>query len=131
MWLTTFAMPGLALVALWVATVLANIVWHSDLPLLSSALPYLFIAMFLSSWAVAVSAAGGYLTLEYVRRTAASSSGITYLAEFGNSPAASGGWSATGTESVTPIDANWERVKVTDSQTNLPARFGRLRITQP
>ena len=82
---------------------------------------------------VGVTVAGGqpYLTLEYVRRTAASSPGITYLAEFGNSPAVTGGWSATGIESVTPIDANWERVKVTDQQPNLPARFGRVRVTQP
>jgi hypothetical protein len=72
-----------------------------------------------------------YLTLEYVRRIAANNPGITYHAEFNGNLSSSAGWSAAGTESVTPIDATWERVKVTDQTPSAPARFGRIRVSQP
>jgi hypothetical protein len=71
------------------------------------------------------------LTLEYVRRTAASNSGLTYTAEFNNTFNATTNWTVGGSETVTPIDATWERVKVTDQQTTSPTRSARLRIVQP
>ena len=60
MWVATFAMPLLTFSNLWASTYVTHVIWQADLPLLSPALPYLFIAMFLGSWALAVSAAGGY-----------------------------------------------------------------------
>jgi len=68
------------------------------------------------------------LTMEFVRRRAAGSPGITYYAEFGSDLA---NWGQTGTEVVTQIDDTWERVKVTDSLMNQAKRFGRLRVTMP
>ena len=72
-----------------------------------------------------------HLTLEFVRRTAAGNPGVTYHVEFNSDPTDAAGWSATGTEAVTPIDELWERVKVTDQQPATSLRFGRLRVTQP
>ena len=60
MWLATFLLPVLTLFNLWVSTYVAHAIWIADLPLLSPILPYLFIAGFLGSWALAVSATGGY-----------------------------------------------------------------------
>ena len=56
------------------------------------------------------------LTVEFVRRTAASGSGITYATQFTTrlEPALAN-WQAVGTESVTPINGRWERVRVTDA----------------
>lgn len=72
------------------------------------------------------------LTVEFVRRTAGSGSGLTYAAQFTNDLAA-GSWQKGGTESVTAINARWERVKVTDG---IPAgtggagrRFARVAVT--
>jgi len=72
-----------------------------------------------------------YLTLEYVRRTAASNPGITYHAEFNSNLSNTNGWSVTGTDTVTPINATWERVLTTDTIPSSPTRFARLRVTQP
>lgn len=74
------------------------------------------------------SAGGDRLTIEFVRRTSASGSGLTYLPEF--SPDLTD-WQAGGTESVTAIDSQWDRVKTTDSLTTsaAPRRFARLRVT--
>ena len=69
------------------------------------------------------------LTVEFVRRKAASTPGITYAVEF--SSGLSNGWSSTGTETTTPIDTTWERVKTTDQQSSSPYRFTRLKVTQP
>ena len=69
------------------------------------------------------------LTVEFVRRKAASTPGITYAVEF--SSGLSNGWSSTGTETITPIDTTWERVKTTDQQSSSPYRFTRLKVTQP
>ena len=79
-------------------------------------------------------ASGQCLTVEFVRRTAASGSGVTYAVQF--SPgldAATVDWEAGGTESVTPINARWERVVVTDTVSvgaAAPARFARVAVTQ-
>ena len=74
------------------------------------------------------------LTVEFVRRTAASGSGVTYAVQFtpGLDPATVA-WEAGGTESVTPINARWERVLVTDTVSagaGTPARFARVAVTQ-
>ncbi|MEI8386715.1 MAG: Ig-like domain-containing protein [Verrucomicrobiota bacterium] len=69
------------------------------------------------------------LTVEHVRRKAASTPGITYAVEFSSN--LSNSWSATGTETVTSIDTTWERVKTTDQQSSSPSRFTRLKVTQP
>src|SRR5262249_1481200 len=68
------------------------------------------------------------LTIEFVRRRAVGSPGITYHAEFGSDLTT---WSETGTVVVTQIDDTWERVKVTDSAINQTRRFGRVRVTTP
>jgi hypothetical protein len=71
------------------------------------------------------------LTIEFVRRRAAGSPGITYHAEFNSDLTNASGWSETGTATVTQIDDTWERVKITDSLTNQARRFGRVRVTMP
>lgn len=67
------------------------------------------------------------LTVEFVRRT--SGVALTYTPLFSNDLQT---WLATGTQTVTSIDANWDRVKVVDSQT-VPAsskRFARLKVEE-
>ena len=71
----------------------------------------------------------GKLQLTYIRRKAASNSGITYAVSF--SPALTNGSWATNnsaTEVTTSLDATFERVTVTDSLT-IPKRFVRVEIT--
>lgn len=78
------------------------------------------------------------LTVEFVRRTADSGAGLTYAVQFTSDLAPSGGgsavWQTGGTESVTPINARWERVKVTDSVVvgadPNQGRFARVVVTQ-
>ena len=73
------------------------------------------------------------LRIEYLRRKASSLPGISYEVEFGSSLEGGGpdGWlPATATESVSPVDASWERVTIEDvAGEGLPMRFGRLRIS--
>ena len=69
------------------------------------------------------------LTIEFIRRRAAGSPGITYHAEF-NSDLING-WSETGNATVTQIDDTWERVKVIDPLVNQTKRLGRVRISMP
>ncbi|MFZ4776735.1 MAG: choice-of-anchor M domain-containing protein [Terrimicrobiaceae bacterium] len=68
------------------------------------------------------------LTVEFVRRKASSNPQITYTPEF-SSTLAAGDWQAVGTTTVTPIDATWERVKVTDAVPTGTRRFARVRIS--
>jgi Regulator of chromosome condensation (RCC1) repeat len=70
---------------------------------------------------------GQRLRLEYIRRIGST---MTYTPQFGNSPAGSGLSDATGTVIITPIDAEWERCVVTDSQSTGTAqrRFGSVKI---
>ena len=71
------------------------------------------------------------LTVEFVRRTAGSGSGLTYTVQFATDLAA-GNWQTGGTESVTAINARWERVKVTDTMSagggGAAARFARVAV---
>jgi len=74
----------------------------------------------------------GKLTTTFIRRKASSNPGITYEVEFSNdlSPAS---WAvnASATESATSIDADFERVTLTDSTAASPKRFVRVRVSQP
>ena len=69
-----------------------------------------------------------HLTVEFVRRKNA---GLTYTVQFADSPAGASFLSAANAPTVTPIDANWERVIVEDSVTtgDQAIRFGRVRVT--
>lgn len=71
------------------------------------------------------------LRLTYVRRKATTSPGITYTVEFASDLAAPTPWAAnaSATETVTSLDATWERVTVTDSLAASPHRFARLRVS--
>ncbi len=64
------------------------------------------------------------LTIEFVRRT---NSGLNYSPRFSNDLQT---WLATGTETVAPINADWDRVKLVDSQdiSASPERFARLQV---
>ena len=68
------------------------------------------------------------VTIEFVRRTAASGSGLTYEPQFSSNLA---NWDAVGTESVEAINPRWERVKIVDSLTigDTPQRFARLNVS--
>jgi hypothetical protein len=67
------------------------------------------------------------LTIEFVRRTSASVSGLTYIPEFSSDLL---DWQAVGTETFTTINPRWERVKIVDSLTTQDSsrRFARLRV---
>ena len=67
------------------------------------------------------------LTIEFVRRSAANGSGLTYVPEFSDDLVT---WEPAGTESASAINPRWERVKCTDSQTiqDSNRRFARLRV---
>ena len=71
-----------------------------------------------------------HLTVEFVRRRNA---GLTYTVQFANTPAGASFLSAVNAPTVTPIDANWERVIVEDNVTigDQAIRFGRMRVTAP
>jgi hypothetical protein len=75
----------------------------------------------------------GKLYLTYIRRkaTASPAPGITYAVEFSDT-LASGSWAvnSAAAESVTSLDATFERVTVTDSVTPTK-RFGRVIVTTP
>jgi len=70
------------------------------------------------------------LTIEFVRRTAASGAGLTYIPQFSADLA---NWEAVGTTTVTAINPRWERVKVVDTLTTLDGtlRFARLHVSLP
>jgi uncharacterized delta-60 repeat protein len=79
-------------------------------------------------------ATGNYLTLTYVCRQASTAPGITYQPQFGNSPAGPAlAANPQATTVITPINATWELVTVTDSVSLLtqPSRFGRLLVSDP
>ena len=69
-----------------------------------------------------------HLTIEFVRRTAASGSGLTYEARFSSGLA---NWDAVGTVNVVASNPRWERVKTVDSLTTSATtrRFARLAVT--
>ena len=68
------------------------------------------------------------VTIEFVRRTVASASGLTYTPQFSSDLE---DWAAVGTESVEVINPRWERVKVVDplAMSGTEKRFARLRVT--
>lgn len=67
------------------------------------------------------------LTIEFVRRSAASGSGLTYVPEFSSDLVA---WDSGGTTTVTEINPRWERVKMEDPGAAVDGRrFARLRVT--
>lgn len=69
------------------------------------------------------------LTLSYIRRKPATNPGITYAVEF-NDTLAADSWATNpfATESVTSIDATFERVTVTDSVSAPVERFVRVKV---
>lgn len=68
----------------------------------------------------------------YIRRKASTTPGITYLVEFADD-LTSNSWAdnPSAQESVTSIDAQFERVTLTDDVTNASKRFSRIRILVP
>ena len=82
-----------------------------------------------------ISATDQRLTVEFVRRTASSGSGLTYTEQFASSLTGSAAdWQDfEGQEMVTPINARWERVKIIDTislgDAN-PTRFARVSVSQ-
>jgi hypothetical protein len=68
----------------------------------------------------------------YIRRKASTLPGITYFVEFSDD-LVSGTWAANplAIESVTSINATFERVTLTDSVSNASRRFSRVRINVP
>lgn len=69
-----------------------------------------------------------HLTLEFVRRKAASGSGLTYAPQFSSDLET---WGSGGTETVTSINPRWERVKVVDPETtgSETKRFARVKVS--
>jgi surface-anchored protein len=66
-------------------------------------------------------------TVEFLRRKSSTNPQITYIPEF-SSTLVPGDWQATGTATVTPVDATWERVKVTDALPVEGRRYARVRV---
>ncbi len=69
-----------------------------------------------------------HVTIEFVRRTAGSGSGLTYMPQFSSDLTT---WQAVGAVTVTAINSRWERVKVVDPETTITAgkRLARLNVT--
>jgi hypothetical protein len=67
------------------------------------------------------------LQLEFIRRKAATGSGLTYEAQFGSDLATF--TTAPTADSVTSIDATWERVVISDPVMGAGQRFGRVKLT--
>lgn len=67
------------------------------------------------------------LTIEFVRRTGGSGSGLTCIPEFASDLE---DWEQVGSETVTVLNPRWERVKLVDSLTtnDTNRRFARLRV---
>ncbi len=70
------------------------------------------------------------LQLTFIRRKASSAPGISYTVEFSDALAT---WAVnpSATESVTSLDATFERVTVTDSVAAPDKRFARVKVTAP
>ena len=71
------------------------------------------------------------LHLEYLRRKSSSAPDVIYSPEVSENLDSQGGegWrTATGAETVTSIDATWERV-ILQLPADVPARFARVRVT--
>jgi hypothetical protein len=84
---------------------------------------------FLPEVGVTGSGAGSRLRIRYLRHKPTGSSGLVYVAQFGNG---AGAWeNATSVPVVTDLGGDWEEVVVTDAVTAGAAgrRFGRVRVT--
>ena len=69
------------------------------------------------------------LRVEYIRRKGPPDPGMTCKALFSDSPAPNATWSpSSNPESVSPIDALWERVIVEDTEAGAPRRFARVNV---
>ncbi len=68
-----------------------------------------------------------FLQVEYLRRKNPSAYGLTYTPQFGASTTTF--LDATTPETVTSVDATWERVLVKDAIAPATRRFGRVKIT--
>jgi hypothetical protein len=68
-----------------------------------------------------------HLTLEFVRRTSGSGSGLSYSPQFSSGL---DDWQAVGSETVVAINSRWERVKVVDPMTtgSSTTRFARVKV---
>lgn len=68
-----------------------------------------------------------HVTLEFVRRTSGSGSGLTYTPQFSSGL---DDWEDVGTETVVAINPRWERVKIVDPVTTGSAakRFARVKV---
>lgn len=73
--------------------------------------------------------AGTHLTVEFIRRKAATNSGLTYAPQFGSGLDAASWQPASGSLSVQSIDTEWERVTINDSLSGQVMRFGRVKVT--
>ena len=89
-------------------------------PVGSAGLPYVSL----------LSAPSSSLQITYLRRKASTSPGITYAVEFTDDLVT---WAVnpSATESVTSLDATFERVTVTDSVATPSKRFTRVKVTAP
>ena len=76
-----------------------------------------------------VALTAGTASLTYLRRTAASLSGVTYTAQFSSTLVAP--WQDAPGGVVTPIDAFFESVTVADPAPGAAARFGRVKVVLP
>lgn len=67
------------------------------------------------------------LTMEFVRRTSGSGSGLSYIPEFSTDLVT---WQAVGTETVSAINPRWERVETVDSLMihETSRRYARVRV---
>lgn len=68
------------------------------------------------------------LTVEYIRRVAAGNPGITYAAQF-TGDLTGAAWQAGVSETVTAINARWERVKTIDPAPGSAGRFARVQVS--
>lgn len=71
------------------------------------------------------------LTIEFIRLKASTNSGLIYTPQFSSTLDERHWNSAIGAETVESIDETWERVKVTDTITSAPRRFGRVKVESP
>lgn len=72
------------------------------------------------------------LRIEFLRRKAATGSGLAYAAQFGDTlfETGTGAWAdATASPTITSIDETWERVVIEDTTLNATRRFARVKLT--
>lgn len=84
---------------------------------------------------VGVESGTGKLTISYIRRKASAvpTPGISYTVQFNSDLTVPAGWvtNPSAVESVTSIDADFERVLLTDSVAATPRRFARVQVSIP